>query len=142
MKALAPLLVLALSACATTSEPSIECTNAAKYAFTMSMLREAGIPYSSISDYTVRSSVVTFPVNTIQAFVLGNKNSPDHNRATIESICHVAGWPRLEAELKSRYSYITAVKEPSRPAPNEIRNRIVVKPLIGPSFRISTQLLK
>ena len=74
---------------------------------------------------------------------MATRTPPDHNRATIESICHVAGWPRLEAELKSRYSYITAVKEPAvNTAPDEIRNRIVVKPLIGPSFRISTQLLK
>lgn len=141
MKALAALIFTALAGCATTEKPSTECTNAAKYAFTMSMLREAGIPYSSISDYTVRSTVVTFPVNTIQAFVLGNKNSPDYNRATVESICHAAGWPRLEAELKSRYSYITAVKEPVSTPRGEIRNRVVVKPLLGPSFRISASTL-
>ena len=42
------LLVVAISGCATVKAPSETCVNAGKYAFTMAMLREGGIPLSTV----------------------------------------------------------------------------------------------
>ena len=66
------LLVVALSGCATPKAPSETCVNAGKYAFTMAMLREGGIPLSTVERYSSRPVVVPFPVDTIRDYVMAD----------------------------------------------------------------------
>ena len=80
-----------------------DCYDAANYAKTMAVLREANIPSTSIEEYTTVSTVTVFPVKTIQQYVLVSKSSPIEAYSTILTLCDNFGWHRLETELKTIY---------------------------------------
>lgn len=82
---------------------NIQCLNAAKYARSMSVLMQSGISASSIEEYISTTKVVTFPIKTIQHYVMKVKGTPADAYNSIYALCDRFGWQNLEIELKTLY---------------------------------------
>jgi hypothetical protein len=99
---------LLISACSTIesveqkTQHSIECLNAAKYARSIGVLKEAGIPYSSIEEYMTNPVVTTMPMRTIQFYSIGFKGNPGELYESVLNICEKDTWVSLEKELKGK----------------------------------------
>jgi hypothetical protein len=111
MKTLAvTLLVLVLAGCtnAPVVQPIIKlevssgndvCQQAAAYARTIAVLREAGINSLQLQEFVVTPKAVLFPTTQIQLRVYSQKTPPNVAYDEVHALCVANGWQNLRPQL-------------------------------------------
>lgn len=81
---------------------SPECVNIAKYGRSIAVLKEAGIPSTSLEEYMTNPTVTSIPMRTIQFYVIYKDLTPGQTYADLLLTCHKVGWTKLEPVLKEK----------------------------------------
>lgn len=81
---------------------SPECVNIAKYGRSVAVLRDAGIPSTSLEEYMTNPVVTTIPMRTIQFYVISRDITPGQAYSDLLLSCHKVGWTKLEKVLKDK----------------------------------------
>lgn len=130
-------IVIVLSGCAT--QPftgNSVCVQAAEYARTMAVLRDAGISPTQLDEYAVKTKLMLFPTGAIQRAVFTMGGTPDKAAVRVYKACTDNGWKSLPEKMRDqtgqlRFAYsmnasskgtsLVAVALPQDRAPLQLR---------------------
>lgn len=81
---------------------SPDCINVAKYARSIAVLKEAGIPYTSLGDFIPNQQIKTDTIKVLQFYSLGYNGSPVQLYTDIMLTCHKVGIDNLESVIENK----------------------------------------